>query len=177
MLSRVLESEAWVRQLFLLLFGLYLIVFPNLGLRLVLLVVVLLCFLLGIFNVVQFLLKFNKKNSGYTSYIITGGIQLSVGLLLYLNLSQAATISIYLFALFLFFAAGVELKDYLKQASKNNLYAKLVLLLIVLNASLAVILVASPFQFLASQPIMIGLALVIINGIELYKTKYLTKKV
>lgn len=132
---------------------------------------------LGAFNVVKFLLDFNKKKSGYTSYVVIGAIQLGVGLLLYFNLAQAATISIYLFALFLFFDAALELKDYLKQTTKNNLYAKIVLLLIVLNAGLAVILVASPFHFLASQPIIIGLALMVINGIELYKTKYLKKEI
>lgn len=177
MLSRVLESEAWVRQLFFLLFGLYLIIFPNLGLNLILQAVVVLCLVLGAFNVVKFLLDFNKKKSGYTSYVVIGAIQLGVGLLLYFNLAQAATISIYLFALFLFFDAALELKDYLKQTTKNNLYAKIVLLLIVLNTGLAVILVASPFHFLASQPIIIGLALVVINGIELYKTKYLKKEI
>lgn len=47
MLSRVLESEAWVRQLFFLLFGLYLIIFPNLGLNLILQAVVVLCLFWG----------------------------------------------------------------------------------------------------------------------------------
>ncbi|MGI6155638.1 MAG: DUF308 domain-containing protein [Enterococcus lemanii] len=177
MLSRVLESEAWVRQLFFLLFGLYLIIFPNLGLNLILQAVVILCFVLGAFNVLKYFLGVNKKKKGYTSHMMIGLIQLGVGGILYFNLDRAATISIYLFALFLFFDAALELKDYLKQTAKNNLYAKIVLLLIVLNAGLAVILVASPFHFLASQPIIIGLALMVINGIELYKTKYLKKEI
>ena len=67
----------------------------------------------------------------------------------------------------------LDLKDYWQTTDKKNLYSKVSLLLMVLNILLGIILVASPFHFLAAQPVFIGLALIVINGIDLYKGKYL----
>lgn len=171
-ISQVLESETWIRQLFLLGFGIYLILFPNLGLQLLLLAVVILCIVLGAYNVFRFFLN-QKKTAGYTGFALLGGIQIVIGVFLYLNLASASALSIMLFALFLIFNGMLDLKDYWQTTDKKNLYSKVSLLLMVLNILLGIILVASPFHFLAAQPVFIGLALIVINGIDLYKGKYL----
>ena len=98
-ISQVLESETWIRQLFLLGFGIYLILFPNLGLQLLLLAVVILCIVLGAYNIFRFFLN-QKKTAGYTGFALLGGIQIVIGVFLYLNLASASALSIMLFAFF-----------------------------------------------------------------------------
>ena len=53
---------------------------------------------------------------------------------------------------------------------------KISLLLMGLNFALALILIMSPFSYVASQPVVVGLALIGINGIDLYKEKYMEHK-
>lgn len=173
--SRVLESEAWIRQLYLFGFGIYLLLFPRLGLRLLLVTVVGLLVLLGAYNLLRFGLG-NKKTPGYTSYAVLGSVQLVLALLLYLNLTSVIKVSIYLFAFFSLFNGVLNFKDYLEQREKNALSSNISLLLMGLNFGLALILITSPFTYVASQPVVVGLALIGINGIDLYKEKYMDHK-
>lgn len=174
-ISRVLESEAWVRQLYLFGFGIYLILFPRLGLRLLLVTIVGLLAILGGYNLLRFILS-KKKKPGYTSHALLGIFQLIAGLFLYLNLGGAMKLSIYLFAFFSLFNGALNFKGYLEQREKNALSSKISLLLMGLNFTLAIILVASPFAYVASKPVVVGLALIGINGIDLYKEKYMDHK-
>lgn len=174
-ISRVLESEAWVRQLYLFGFGIYLLLFPSLGLRLLFTTVVGLLAILGVYNIVRFVLSKEKK-PGYTSYALLGAFQLVLALFLYLNLTSAIKLSIYLFAFFSLFNGALNFKDYLEQREVNALSSKISLLLMGLNFALALILVASPFSYVASKPVVVGLALIGINGIDLYKEKYMDHK-
>ena len=61
------------------------------------------------------------------------------------------------------------------EANKKHTW-NLGLLLMGLNFTLAIILVASPFAYVASKPVVVGLALIGINGIDLYKEKYMDHK-
>ena len=61
------------------------------------------------------------------------------------------------------------------EANKKHTW-NLGLLLMGLNFTLAIILVASPFAYVASKPVVVGLALIGINGIDLYKEKYMEHK-
>lgn len=176
MISRVLESEVWVRQLFLILFGLYLVIFPSLGLRLFLMAVVVGCVGLGIFNLIKFYLGSKKKKNGYTSHLFIAIIQLGIGIILYLNLEHGATISIYLFAIFLVIHGGMDLKYYFEHKEMDENHRNLSLVVGSSNLALAALLVVSPFRFLASQPVLIGVALIVINGLGLYKNKFLKHK-
>lgn len=174
-ISRILESEAWIRQLYLFGFGIYLILFPRLGLRLLLVIVIGLLTILGGYHFLRFILS-KKKEPGYTSYAILGIAQLTIALVLYLNLASAMQLSIYLFAFFSLFNGALNFKSYLEQRGKNALSSKLSLLLMGLNFALAALLVISPFSYVSSKPIVVGLALIGINGIDLYKEKYIDHK-
>lgn len=174
-INRVLESESWIRQLFLFGFGVYLLLFPHWGVRLLLTVVVLLLTVLGIYNWLHFILG-KKSKPGYTSYAIFGSIQLMIALAVYLNLEQTATLSIYLFALFSLFNGALNFKDFLEQREKNRLSSKLSLILMGLNFALAGFLIISPFNYVASKSVVVGLALIGINGINLYKEVYMDHK-
>lgn len=167
-ISRVLESEAWVRQMYLFGFGIYLLLFPSLGLQMLLLTVVGLLTVLGSYNLFRFFLNKNKTK-GYSSYMILGALQVVLAIFLYLNLNSAKQISIILFALFSLFNAGLNLKRYLEFREQKSTSSILSLVLVGLNVALALVLIFSPFSYLVSKSVLVGIALIVINGIDLYE--------
>lgn len=167
-ISHVLESENWIRQLYLFFFGLYLILFPNLGFRLLMIVLIGLLITLGMYHLFRFFYK-KKKVSVYTIYGLLGILQIVIGLIMYLNLEWITNISLFLLIFFCFFNSASNIKEILVQKTSQSKIFKICLLLVILNIGLGITLLISPFQLITSKPIFLGFALIIINGLDLYK--------